>query len=131
MLKLNTPSAENGRGGGEQNAVFIDEAGLYFFVFRSNKPKALEFSRWVCKDVLPAIRKHGHFGKVDAKHYLAVVKQISVLTDQLCKSKNAFQRQMLETHLRNLCAMAGEPMPEIKLLSVNVDQTDLFEGGAS
>jgi len=33
--------------------------------------------------VLPAIRKHGFFGALPAKDYIAVVKQISQLTDQL------------------------------------------------
>jgi prophage antirepressor-like protein len=48
--------------GGEAN--FINEAGLYRLIFRSNKPKANEFATWVCEVVLPAIRKHGHFGTV-------------------------------------------------------------------
>ena len=37
MINVITP-------GGEQSANFINEAGLYRLIFRSNKPKAEEFS---------------------------------------------------------------------------------------
>jgi len=37
----------------------ITETGLYILVFKSRKPKAEEFTRWVAKEVLPTIRKTG------------------------------------------------------------------------
>ncbi len=36
----------------------VTEAGLYHLVIRSNSPLAVEFTSWVCGDVLPSIRKH-------------------------------------------------------------------------
>lgn len=39
----------------------VSESGLYALVFRSNKPEAKAFSRWVRKEVLPAIRKTGSY----------------------------------------------------------------------
>lgn len=45
--------------GGMQNMTVINEAGLYKLTFRSRKPKAKEFTRWVTHDVLPEIRKTG------------------------------------------------------------------------
>jgi prophage antirepressor-like protein len=126
MLKLNTPSAENGRGGGEQNVNFINEAGLYFLIFRSNKPNAKEFASWVCEEVLPQIRKHGFYGTLPPKDYVAVVRQISQLTAQLAASKNVFVRNTLISHLRLLHNMAGTPMPDIQLIAKEIDQTDLF-----
>lgn len=39
----------------------INEPGLYALVFRSNKPEAKVFSRWVRHEVLPKIRKTGSY----------------------------------------------------------------------
>lgn len=44
---------------GMQNMTVINEAGLYKLTFRSRKPKAKEFTRWVTHDVLPEIRRTG------------------------------------------------------------------------
>ena len=47
--------------GGEQNMVFINEAGLFSLVLSSRKPEAKRFKRWVTHEVLPAIRKTGQY----------------------------------------------------------------------
>lgn len=44
--------------------VLISEAALYELVFASKKPNAKKFQRWVTREVLPEIRKTGHYGKV-------------------------------------------------------------------
>jgi len=49
-----------GRG---QEAYVITESGLYEAVGRSNKKEAKPFQRWVRKEVLPSIRKHGMYAK--------------------------------------------------------------------
>lgn len=48
--------------GGIQEMLTLSEPGLYFFVNRSDKPKALPFQKWVAGEVLPAIRKTGGYG---------------------------------------------------------------------
>lgn len=47
--------------GGEQELLVISEQGLYFFLGRSDKPKALPFQMWLAGDVLPTIRKTGKY----------------------------------------------------------------------
>jgi prophage antirepressor-like protein len=121
MLKLNTVT-------GEKDANFINESGLYWLIFRSNKPRAKEFANWVLSEVLPQIRKHGYFGILPTKDYLAVIKQIMALTELLTESKNAFTHQLLIKPLQNLCNIAGHAMPDIKNLSLKIDQIDLFIG---
>lgn len=116
---------------GEKETYFINEPALYRLIFRSNKPKAEEFANWVCEEVLPAIRKHGFYGKVPPKDYVAVVKLIAQLTQQIVETKNAFARTTLIKHLRELHNMAGSKMPEIKLIAQEIDQTDLFAGEES
>ena len=47
---------------GTQEMVVLIEQGLYFFLGRSDKPKALPFQKWLTGEVLPAIRKTGGYG---------------------------------------------------------------------
>lgn len=43
------------------SARIINESGLYALIFRSNKPEAKKFSKWVRSEVLPALRKTGKY----------------------------------------------------------------------
>lgn len=43
------------------NKVVISESGMYSLVLRSKMEEARAFKRWVTKDVLPTIRKHGAY----------------------------------------------------------------------
>lgn len=48
--------------GGRQEATVIDESGLYKLALRSRKASAKRFSKWVTREVLPAIRATGRYG---------------------------------------------------------------------
>jgi prophage antirepressor-like protein len=47
--------------GRAQKANVVNEAGLYELIFRSEKPEAQIFRRWITHEVLPAIRKIGSY----------------------------------------------------------------------
>ena len=47
--------------GGAQFITLINEPGLYGLIFRSNKPEAKQFSRWVKHEVLPQIHRTGGY----------------------------------------------------------------------
>ena len=47
---------------GNPNKTIISESGLYALVFKSKKPSAKKFRKWVTKEVIPAIRKTGSYG---------------------------------------------------------------------
>ena len=47
--------------GGPQNMSAVNESGLYTLVFKSRKPEAKAFRKWVTSEVLPAIRKTGQY----------------------------------------------------------------------
>lgn len=53
--------------GGSQRMTTINESGLYKIIFRSEKPEAKKFARWVTHEVLPAIRRTGTYSAVGAK----------------------------------------------------------------
>lgn len=41
----------------------INESGLYALVFKSRKPNARKFRKWVTSELIPTIRKTGGYGK--------------------------------------------------------------------
>lgn len=60
--------------GGKQEMITVTESGLYALVFKSDKPEAKRFRKWVTSEVIPSIRKTGTYGVADHKtlraHYL-------------------------------------------------------------
>lgn len=50
------------RAGQKRKVNFINESGLYNLIFRSNKPEAKLFRKWVTNEVLPQIRATGSYG---------------------------------------------------------------------
>lgn len=47
--------------GRSQQTTIISESGLYGLIFRSRKPVAVRFRKWVTGEVLPSIRRTGGF----------------------------------------------------------------------
>lgn len=56
--KLTERFVQSGQG---RNMYIINESGLYSLILSSKLPQAKEFKRWVTKEVLPSIRKHGGY----------------------------------------------------------------------
>lgn len=47
--------------GGLQRLQVVTESGLYHLIFRSTKPEAKRFRKWVTSDVLPTLRRAGRY----------------------------------------------------------------------
>jgi hypothetical protein len=47
--------------GQNRHMWFVNESGLYNLIFRSNKPEAKRFRKWVTSEVLPSIRRFGFY----------------------------------------------------------------------
>lgn len=47
--------------GGPQAMSIVSESGVYALIFRSNKPEARRFRKWITAEVIPAIRKTGSY----------------------------------------------------------------------
>ena len=45
----------------QPGATYINEAGMYLLLFRSDKPLAIKFTDWVIEEVIPSIRKTGSY----------------------------------------------------------------------
>ncbi len=46
---------------GDQEMLIISESGLYHAILKSRKPEAKIFRRWVTQEVLPSLRRDGHY----------------------------------------------------------------------
>lgn len=58
--KIQVPKSDLGvSAGGEM--WLVNESGLYTLILRSNKPEAKAFRKWITSEVLPALRKTGHY----------------------------------------------------------------------
>lgn len=45
--------------GGNQEMTTVSESGLYALIFKSRKPEAKKFRKWITSEVIPALRKTG------------------------------------------------------------------------
>lgn len=91
----------------------------------TTKPRAEEFTDWVCKEVLTSLRKQGFFGQVPPGDELRLTAMLLKLVNQLKAERDAFTRELLIRRLRNICNKLGEPMPDLKLLGQDFTQLDL------
>jgi prophage antirepressor-like protein len=58
--------------GGLQELVTVTESGFYRLIFKSRKPIAERFKRWVFHEVLPSIRKTGAYSGVTLENTIHV-----------------------------------------------------------
>jgi prophage antirepressor-like protein len=86
--------------GREQVTNVINEAGLYKLTFKSRKPAAKKFTRWVTHEVLPTLRKTGSYS-VNGQQYSAPanIRAAEVLKNTVqylstSEEKRAFTREI-------------------------------------
>ena len=75
-------------GFGNREVSIITEAGLYFAIIKSNKNEAVEFQKWISKEVLPSIRKHGYYALPQTQpDHSQLTTEISVMVEKLFEDK--------------------------------------------
>nr|WP_279280403.1 phage antirepressor KilAC domain-containing protein [Enterococcus gallinarum] len=84
--------------------IGINESGLYSLAIKSGLPSAKKFQRWITKEVLPAIRKHGAY-----------------LTDQ-----KAYDITHNPNSLADLLLQAGEQLKQKDLIIQEMQPKALF-----
>lgn len=57
----------------------ISEPGLYTLIFRSNRPEARAFKRWVTHEVLPTIRRTGRYSTGPERGEITLVEAAQML----------------------------------------------------
>lgn len=57
--------------GQNREVWLVNESGLYNLIFRSRKPEAKQFRKWVTSEVLPTLRKTGEYKIAEREEYIA------------------------------------------------------------
>ena len=65
----------------KRTRIIINESGLYSLIFNSKLESAKKFKRWVTKEVLPSIRKHGMY-----------------ITEELLKDKEKLEAELSQVY---------------------------------
>ncbi len=60
-MTLTTNKSHSGQRGGAQSLNLVNEPGLYALIFRSRKPEAKAFARWVRHELLPQVMHTGSY----------------------------------------------------------------------
>jgi len=68
---------------GNPNKAIVSEPGLYSLILRSDKPEAKVFKRWVTHEVLPQLRRTGHYGQPDYQLPQTYAEALRELADQV------------------------------------------------
>lgn len=92
--------------GGNPNMTIISESGLYTLIFRSNKPEAEVFSRWVTREVLPSIRKIGAY----SLRPTLSPEELALKQEELALNKAKFLTDLIEKYKVHLSSTAIESM---------------------
>ena len=81
--------------GGIQQALFVNEDGLYDVILDSRKPEAKVFRKWVTSEVLPSIRKTGGYIATNTTMTDAEIMAKAVLVAQsTIETRNARIKQL-------------------------------------
>lgn len=73
--------------GGPQKINLISESGLYALIFKSRKPEAKKFRKWVTSVVIPAIRKTGGYALPMARAQLDEVRELLITSARGVRDK--------------------------------------------
>ena len=98
--------------GREQVTSVINEPGLYKLTFKSRKPAAKEFTRWVTHEVLPTIRQTGSYSVSKAEPLNVRVRVAEVLQRLALQESDKTKREVI---MRTAYKYAtGEDLPEVE-----------------
>jgi len=103
--------------GGVQEMLTLSEPGLYFFLGRSDKPKALPYQKWVAGEVIPAIRQTGEYrlpGSAAPRNNDQLVNaRLQVVTLRIMGSLSIYTPPLRMKFLAEAASlMSGKPMSE-------------------
>lgn len=115
--------------GGTQNLTIINESGLYSLIFGSKLDSAKKFKRWVTSEVLPAIRKSGHYeapGYAPKATSIGEVVNLIKITKQTMKEQGATPTEVA-TAVKEICEQFGVNLPQCFIKPKETTMTDVMQ----
>ena len=107
--------------GGPQGLNTVSESGLYSLIMSSRAPGAKRFKRWVTREVLPAIRKTGGYGRAPADP-MAIFDDLPALQAGLAKV--AARALAAETRAEAAETKIAEDAPKLDFADRVLDSKD-------
>lgn len=86
-------------------AKFINEAGFYQLSMKSKKPNAVQLQNWIANEVLPSLRKEGHYDMNGQSNQF--FESITTLEEHAIKGND---REHLDHMMETYAKMAGISM---------------------
>ena len=121
----------NPRAGIPHQIGLVSESGLYALVFKSRKPEAKKFRKWVTAEVLPAIRQTGRYeapADTCAPRRRTVRDDMKALRELLLLSASAVHTKTLDvSRAQQLANLAGRFLETIKMEGDAIGYEALFE----
>lgn len=109
--KLDESTLKNLKFFKDSPRFWVKESGLYALIFKSRKPEAQNFVKWVTNDVLPSIRKTGKYelqnrNKVTQELLQSMMENIKKITgvqpEELARVQNESYRAKLANLLNDV-----------------------------
>lgn len=112
-----------------QNTPIINESGLYSLILGSKLPSAKKFKRWVTSEVLPTIRKTGHYemsGYTPKATSLGEVVNLIKVTRETMKAQKASPTE-IATAVKKICEQFGVELPECFIKPERMTMADAMD----
>ena len=124
----------------EREMLCLAEQGVYFFLGRSDKPKALPYQMWIAGEVVPSIRKHGVYMTPQVQEQLIADPDFIIRLAQELKAERikvqALQEQAAQdrpkvifaeaVNASNSSILIGSLAKILRQNGVNIGQNRLF-----
>ena len=114
---------------GQSKTAIINESGLYSLILSSKLPNAKKFKRWVTSEVLPAIRKTGHYeapGYAPKATSVGEVVNLIKITRQTMKEQGATPTEIAQA-VKEICEQFGVNLPQCFIKPKETTMTDVMQ----
>lgn len=109
--------------------TLINESGLYSLILSSKLPNAKKFKRWVTSEVLPVIRKTGHYeapGYAPKATSIGEVVNLIKITRQTMKEQGASPTD-IATAVKEICEQFGVNLPQCFIKPKETTMSDVMD----